>query len=226
VVLDAMKQDIGILRVTRGLVVLLAIASPGTAFAGPPQTRRGFWWSFGLGCGSAHIECDQCAPGDREGSFAGWLRLGGTIGDHLLLGWEASGWLKNDKGRLETSDDLVRTLGNSAVIVVFYPRASSGFSMRVGAGLAYAGLPPRPTSFCPPLDLSCLGDSDEGAHGNGFGMTAGAGYDFRVSTNVSIAADFTLTLGRPGDLRAKGRPPAVTGWRHDILAFGVGVTFH
>lgn len=221
-----MKQDIGILRVTRGLVTLLAIASPVAALAGPPQTRRGFWWGFGFGYGSAQIECDQCASGNREGSFAGWLRLGGTIGNHLLLGWEASGWLKNDKGRLETSDDVVRTLGNSTVIVVFYPRASSGFSVRAGAGLSYAGLPPRPTSFCPPSDLSCLGDSDEGAHGNGFGVTAGVGYDIRIRANLSITPDFTVTFGSPGDLRANGRPPAVTGWRHDILAFGVGVTFH
>ena len=93
-------------------VVLLAL-SPVTVFAAPPQTRKGFWLSFGLGYGSARVECDHCVAGGREGSVAGWLRLGGTIGHKLLLGWEVNGWLKNDKGRLQTSEDLTRTLGNA-----------------------------------------------------------------------------------------------------------------
>lgn len=206
-------------------VVLLAVA-PATVFAAPPQTRRGFWLSFGFGYGSARVECDQCNAGGREGSFAGWVRLGGTIGDKLLLGWEGNGWLKNDKGRLQASEDLTRTLGNSAIIAVFYPRAASGFFVKAGAGLSYAGLPPRPKTFCPPLDLACLGAIDEGAHGNGFGFTAGIGYDFRIRKNVSITPDFTFTRGSPGDLKRSGQPAVVTRWNHDILAFGVGVTFH
>ena len=206
-------------------VVLMAV-SPAIVLAAHPQRRRGFWWSFGAGYGSARVECDQCLAGSREGSLAGWLRLGGTIGDRLLLGWEGSGWLKNDKGRLQASEDLTRTLGNSAIIAVFYPRAASGFFVRAGGGLSYAGLPPRPTRFCPATDLACLGAIDEGAHGNGFGLTAGVGYDIRIRTNMSITPDFTYSRGSPGDLKRKGQPPVVTGWKHDVLAFGVGLTFH
>jgi hypothetical protein len=65
-------------------VFLLAVP-PATALAGRPQTRKGFWWSFGLGYGSARVECDQCMAGGREGSFAGWLRLGATIRNKLLV---------------------------------------------------------------------------------------------------------------------------------------------
>jgi hypothetical protein len=206
--------------------VFLLAMSPAIVFAAPPQTRRGFWLSFGLGYGSARVECDQCIAGGREGSLAGWFRLGGTIGHKLLLGWEVNGWLKNDKGRLQTTEDLTRSLGSSAIIAVFYPRVASGFFVRAGGGLSYAGLPPRPTTFCPATDLACLGAIDEGAHGNGFGLTAGIGYDIRIRTNLSITPDFTYSRGSPGDLRRKGEPPVVTGWKHDILAFGVGVTFH
>jgi hypothetical protein len=219
-------RRIGTLKVNRLLVALLAVVWPANAFAGPPQTRKGFWLSFGFGYGSARVECDQCIAGGREGSLAAWLRVGGTISDHFLLGWELNGWLKNDKARLQTSGDLTRTLGNSAVIAAFYPRAASGFFVKVGAGLSYAGLPPRPTRICPSLDLVCLGALDEGAHGNGFGMTAGVGYDFRIRANLSITPDLTFTRGSPGDLRVNGQPTVVTGWQHDILAFGVGVTFH
>jgi hypothetical protein len=214
------------LSLKRLLVTLLAAVWPATAFAGPPQTRKGFWLSFGLGYGSARVECDQCTAGSREGSAAGWFRLGGTISNHVLLGWELNGWLKNDKGRLQSSEDLTRTLGNSAVVAVIYPRAASGLFVKVGAGLSYAGLPPRPKTFCQPLDLVCLGAIDKGAHGNGFGMTAGVGYDFRIRANLSITADFTYTRGSPGELRATGHPTVVTGWQHDILAIGAGLTFH
>jgi hypothetical protein len=102
--------------------VFLLAMSPAIVFAAPPQIRRGFWLSFGLGYGSARVECDQCIAGGREGSLAGWFRLGGTIGHKLLLGWEVNGWLKNDKGRLQTTEDLTRSLGSSAIIAVFYPR--------------------------------------------------------------------------------------------------------
>jgi hypothetical protein len=62
--------------------------------------------------------------------------------------------------------------------------------------------------------------------GYGSARVAGIGYDIRIRTNLSITPDFTYSRGTPGDLRRKGEAPVVTGWKHDILAFGVGVTFH
>jgi hypothetical protein len=187
------------------LAGFLAVACPAATFEGTPPVRKGFWWSFGAGYGSAYMECDQCLARGREGSFSGWFRLGGTIRGKLLLGWELNGWLKNDKGNVQTALDVTRTLGNSALIAVYYPVSSSGVFAKVGAGLSYVGLPPRDQATCltqPILvSLECIASQDKGAHGNGLGITMGVGYDFRIRPNISITPELSYTFGKPGDLR-------------------------
>lgn len=90
-----------------GLAVLV-LTLPVLAHADPAATRKGFWWSFGLGYGSARAQCVECSSGDREGSVSGSFRLGGTIGDNLLIGWETGGWLKNSRGWLPTDQYDIR----------------------------------------------------------------------------------------------------------------------
>lgn len=53
--------------------------------------REGFWIGFGAGYGSASVSasCDGCS-GDREGSFTGFLKLGGTLNPQVLLGVESN----------------------------------------------------------------------------------------------------------------------------------------
>ncbi len=204
------------------LVVLTTLAVP--ALAAEAQIRRGFWWSFGAGFGSAQARCDQCVSGSRVGSFNGTIRLGGTIGTHLLLGWEGSGWLRNDSGWLQTDVDVGRTLGNSSVIALYYPGAASGFFIEAGVGVSYAGFPPadRPVDFC--FAGTCY-SLEEGAHGVGFGMIAGLGYDLRIRPNLSLTPELTFALGLPRDLQEGGTRVA-TDWRHDIWAVNLCLTFH
>ncbi len=206
------------------LVLIVLTTLPVPALADHAQTRRGFWWSFGAGFGSAQARCDQCTSGNRVGSFSGTIRLGGTIGEHLLLGWEGSGWLKNDSGWLRTDVDVGRTLGNSSVIALYYPRAASGFFLKAGAGASYAGFPPanQPVDFC--LAGTCY-SLDEGAHGVGFGITVGLGYDLRIRPNLSLTPEFSFALGLPRDLKESGKSVA-TGWKHDIVALNLCLTFH
>ncbi|HKZ32150.1 MAG TPA: hypothetical protein VJ648_07310, partial [Vicinamibacteria bacterium] len=112
-----------------GGVVLLASSS---AWAGHPQERQGFWIGFGGGYGSAYGEadCQDCDGGDREGSFTGFLKLGGTLNDRVLLGVEGNAWVKEQDG-------LTLTLGSFTGTVTFYPQASSGFFLKGGVGLSY-----------------------------------------------------------------------------------------
>jgi len=120
------KQWLGCLV---GGVVLLASSS---AWAGHPQERQGFWIGFGGGYGSAYGEadCQDCDGGDREGSFTGFLKLGGTLNDRVLLGVEGNAWVKEQDG-------LTLTLGSFTGTVTFYPQASSGFFLKGGVGLSY-----------------------------------------------------------------------------------------
>lgn len=207
-----------------GLAVLV-LTLPVLAHADPAATRKGFWWSFGLGYGSARAQCVECSSGDREGSVSGSFRLGGTIGDNLLIGWETGGWLKNSRGWLPTDQDVNRTLGNSSIVALYYPRAESGLFVKVGAGLSYVGFPPQDQDVRLCLSFGCVPVLEEGVHKSGFGMTAGIGYDIRVGSKISLTPELAFSWGRPGDLE-EGTARLATDWEQDIVALNLSVTFH
>ena len=73
------------------LMGLLVAASPTAASAQYPQVREGFWIGFGFGYGSLGLsDCEEC---DREGGLSGFLKLGGTLSDKWLLGFESNSWI-------------------------------------------------------------------------------------------------------------------------------------
>jgi hypothetical protein len=140
------------------LALLLSISAT-PALAQHPQTREGFWFSGGLGYGS--LGCDGC--GDRTGGSSGYLRVGGTLNPHLLLGVETDGWYKSESG-------TTLTQGNLMGAAYWYPTVTSGLFLKGGVG--YARL---------------SADSFYGAGStSGWGAIVGLGYDIRVGGNTSI----------------------------------------
>jgi hypothetical protein len=143
----------GKLRAT-GLSALLAVLMASTAFAQQTQTRQGFWIGGGLGYGS--LGCDGC---DRVGAPSGYLKLGGTLRQNILLGVETNGWTKSEFGnRL--------TMGNVSGAVYWYPMTTNGMFVKAGAGYSV-------------LDSGIASTS-------GFGLLGGVGYDVRVARNLSV----------------------------------------
>jgi hypothetical protein len=185
-----------------GGVVLFAASS---ASAGHPQERRGFWIGFGGGYGSAKVSCDDCEGGDREGSFTGFLKLGGTLNQRVLLGVEANGWIKEQDG-------ATVTLGSFTGTVTFYPQATSGFFLKGGVGASYVDNEFRDGSLTTTLSKT------------GWGVLAGIGYDVRVGRNISITPSVNYYYGQPGDLSFEGE--TIGGWKQNVIDFGVGITFH
>jgi len=146
-------------RLLGALALLLALgATP--ALAQHPQTREGFWFGAGMGVGS--LGCSGCA-GDRTTGASGYLKMGGTLNPHVLLGVETNGWYKSESG-------VTLTQGNLAGAAYWYPSVTSGFFAK--AGLGYAQLH-ADTGF---------GSGTT----SGFGFLAGLGYDLRVGGNTSI----------------------------------------
>lgn len=139
-----------------GLSALLTVLLASTAFAQQAtQTRQGFWIGGGLGYGS--MGCDGC--GDRLGAPSGYLKLGGTLRENILLGVETNAWTKSELGtRL--------TMTNISGAVYWYPMTSNGMFVKAGAGFSA-------------LDSGFGGTS-------GFGVLGGVGYDVRVSRNLSV----------------------------------------
>ena len=148
----------GTLRAT-GLSALLTVLLASTAFAQQAQTRQGFWIGAGLGYGSMGLSCDGCADTDRVGAPSGYLKLGTTIRQNILLGVETNAWTKSELG-------VRLTMANISGAVYWYPMATNGMFVKAGAG------------------FSAL---DAGGGGtNGFGVLGGVGYDIRMTPSLSI----------------------------------------
>ena len=148
----------GTLRAT-GLSALLTVLLATTAFAQHAQTREGFWIGAGLGYGSMGMSCDGCGDIDRVGAPSGYLALGTTLRQNVLLGIETNAWTKSELG-------VRLTMANISGAVYWYPMATNGLFVKGGAG------------------FSAL---DAGGGGtNGFGVLGGVGYDVRVNRNLSI----------------------------------------
>lgn len=189
-----------------GLVVAVVLLSSSLAWAGHPQVREGFWIGFGGGYGSAKGRCDGCDGGSREGSFTGFLKLGGTLNKHVLLGVETNAWTKSQ-------DNVTLTLGSFAGTVTYYPQAASGFFLKGGVGASYVS-----------TDVQ-EGSVNTSVSKTGWGVLAGLGYDVRVGRNISITPCVNYFYGQPGDISIQGET-ALGGWKQDVIDFGIGITFH
>ena len=162
---------------TRSLAIVSALLVLGASAASAqhPQTRKGFWIGFGFGWGSYGIGGDSVPSGlGREGSYTVFLKMGGTINPHLLLGGELVGWSKSESGSTITA-------GNTTLTAFYYPKPASGLFLNGGVGFSR-------------VEVSGGGAS---AGNTGPGFTLGAGYDIRVGPNVSITPIADYVWGAP-----------------------------
>lgn len=152
----------------------LVVLGASTASAQHPQTRKGFWIGFGFGWGSYGISCSGCSGVGREGSYTGYLKMGGTVSPHFLLGGESIAWSKSESGSTVTA-------GNVSLAGYYYPQPASGLFLSAGVGFSRAE--------------ASSGGSSGGSTGPGFQV--GAGYDIRVGTNLSIVPTGNWVYGHP-----------------------------
>ena len=188
----------------------LLLAAP-RAWAGHPQERHGFWIGFGAGYGSAHgsFDCDDCQgdeDDDREGSFTGFLKLGGTLSPNVLLGVESNAWVKEESG-------ATLTLGSVTGTITVYPSATGGFFLKGGFGASVIH------------SSAEFGTVDVSASQTGWGLLAGIGYDIRVGRNISLTPCVNYTYGKPGDLVFEGEE-TLPNWKQNVVSFELGITFH
>ena len=184
---------------TAGAVLIVLGVS--VVAAQKPQVRNGFWIGFGFGYGSSNVSCDGCGSANRESGATGFLKMGGTLSEKVLLGGEVNAWTKSTSG-------VTAELGNVSFAAYLYPQPKSGFFVKGGVGFATTRLHNSGT-----------------ADANGFGFVAGLGYDIRVGTNISITPVGNFYFGSDGDLKESGAT-LETGWKHNVYEFGLGITFH
>jgi hypothetical protein len=186
------RLTVGSMLTTAALILLAA----------PVQAQRvanheGFWISFGFGAGSAFG--DDAFDGDSKFGGAGFLRMGGSVSQQLLLGGEIIGW--------GTDQDNV-AIGRGAMMftAMYYPSPKGGFYLKGGAG--FSG---RSAEWEVPFEgYTATVKDDQG----GIGLGAGLGYDIQLGRNFFLtpALDFVYT-GTEGDGAS-------------LLLFTVGATWH
>jgi hypothetical protein len=188
---------------TRVVVVLVALSSAARAVrAQYPQRRDGFWLGFGLGYGSANVSCDNCSAGPRTDGVTGFLKVGGSLSRHLLIGAAVNGWSHYANGATESMANLTGSL-------YVYPAVRSGLFFTGGLGLS-----------------SYQVNTDPSWDGTGWGVTVGAGYDIPVGRNISLTPVVNYFYGAVGDVSTSGNALVGTRWRQDVIDVGLGVTFH
>jgi len=196
------------LAVVLSVLALSCVAVPSVATA---QERGGFWIGLGGGGGSAGIRCDDCEP-DREGGGTGYLKLGWTLNEHVLLGGEVNLW--NKTFALEEDVTATANLYNLSGTLTYYPKVTSGFFVKGGAGASVAD-----------IDFDLAGTNVTVDVGTGPGLLAGAGYDLRVGQRISITPAVNVWYGQLGDVSLAGAP-FLNNWKHHVIDFTLGITFH
>ena len=175
------------------LAVLSLVAMP--ADAQREGKHEGFWIGFGLGGGYNFADF---AAGSRGGA-GGYLRMGGTLSQQVLLGGEVSGWGRNRNGETFAESGLT-------AIITFYPVRRGPF-LKGGAGFA---------------GWSTGAGTSTVTTASGFAGTLGVGYDLQIGGNLYLTpnVDFLYhTLSSENVAWANISSGAV-------LLFTLGLTWH
>lgn len=135
------------------------------------QEHRGLWGGFGLGGGHSG---NTTLGGSGGLGLGGYLRIGATPSQRVLLSLETIAWVKNE--------GIVRHLrGNVSAAALFYPSPAGGFYLKGAAGIAQVQVSEQVG------DRTFLTD----AHA-GFGTTWGLGYDIRMARNLYLTPNIDV----------------------------------
>ena len=169
------------------------------------NTRQGFWIGFGLGDGSAGLDCDQCET-NRIDSWSGYLRMGGTISPSVLLGGETNGWFHHD-----SDTDIDENIGFASFIVMWYPSRKGALYLKLGVGgMAYKA-----------------DDGVDELTATAPSVSLGVGYEFRVGTNFSIAPYLNTLASSAVTVKINGTSVPTNGdITLSLVQLGLGLTWH
>ncbi len=188
--------------------IVLAAAIVSSAEAQGSEHRRGFWLQGGVMGASNRVDCTNCGRFEWDQGVAAFLRAGGTISPHVLLGAEAYGFRQTDGEVAETD------IQGIMVITEWYPLLQLGGFLKVGIGAANVDV------FVTTTDGATTQTSK-----TGLAISLGFGWDIRVTDGISITPVINTYINAVGDLDVEP-----LGTADDVLTTlltaGVGVTFH
>lgn len=196
----------------RTILVGLAMVSMWVLSSVPAsaQEHGGAFFGFGGGFGTADASCDECqGNSDRQNSLALYLKGGGAVNPHVLLGGQFNLWRKDETGVFGADNSI--KMYNLMGTVTVYPQ-TQGFFVNLGAGLAFVGVDSTVSNTTLSTNL-----------GKGFGFLLGAGYDIRVGDHLAVTPAIQYWNGAPGDLEFAGGT-ILHDWKQNVVDFTIGLT--
>jgi hypothetical protein len=173
-------------------LIALFFLAPG-ASAEEYHLRNGFWG--GLDAGAGYLKQSFGKRDEEDVYFFMGFKGGYTVNPHLLVGVELSGWL------LEASDPDDSNKGKGIMqaflITQLYPSKESGLFAKIGGGYV----------------SNWSNRSDEPGRKEGWGFTAGGGYDFMLNDTYALSPFANFSYGETGE------------WDYRAITVGLGITF-
>ncbi|MCB0833422.1 MAG: hypothetical protein KDC45_08170 [Bacteroidetes bacterium] len=161
------------------LIILIASLS---GILNAQSTRKGFWVESAGGIGTIRVSCTDCPSVTKSDAVGGFLRVGGAISRHVLIGLESSTFTA---GQFENVNPAKNW--NANVIILWFPW-KSGFFMKGGTGLAKSTVK--------------LGSGADAVivSGTGVGLTFGAGWDVPITHHFAISGNAGTWITATGDI--------------------------
>lgn len=155
--------------------------------------RSGLWGEFAFGPGHVRVACAGCTNVVSSNGPTSHFRIGGTVSNHVLIGFEAFSLLdKAFEFSLDVSTSTAET-ATAAVIILWYPgRRGLFFKGGVGVAAGQYAIPTSPTEA----------DTSTGA---GIALTFGTGWDWSISRKFAITAHVSAYVTAVGDIVVPGR---------------------
>ena len=172
------------------------------------EHRQGFWAQAGVMAASNRSDCSNCGEFNWDEGGAVFLRFGGTVSKHVLMGAEVYAFRQTDGEITET--DIQGVLA----IAEWYPWLHLGGFLKIGIGVSNVDL------FVQTLD----GGSTQTSK-TGLGISLGMGWDIRITNRFSITPVINSYINAVGDLDVEPVGSA-DNVLTTLLTAGVGVTFH
>jgi len=173
-------------------VACVLLTVPASAQRPPRPHRGGLWGEFGFGAGLVRVACSTCAEAVSANGATSYFRIGGTVSDHVLIGFEVFSQL--DRGFAFSPQDSTTSAETSTLtlIIVWFP-GRHGLFFKGGVGAAVR------------LSLPTGASQADTSTGAGMGLTFGAGWDLAISRKFAITANVAAYVTAVGDVVLPGR---------------------
>jgi len=154
--------------------------------------RGGLWGEIGFGPGRVRISCSGCTDVVAGSGSTGYIRIGGTVSDHVVIGFEAFSLFNRAFGFSAGDSTTTAETAMAAVVVIWFP-GRHGLFFKGGVGIAGG-------QFTVPGAAGA--DTSLGA---GSGLTFGMGWDIAISRKFAITTNFAAYVTAVGDVALPGQ---------------------